>query len=52
VITPLLFYAVVKDTKASFLFRRPRWARLEPIRADLSEPEPLTAPAPRLVAAE
>ena len=37
-ITPLLFYAVVKDTRLSFLFKRPAWARLSP--------PPLPAPAP------
>lgn len=30
-ITPLLFYAVVKDTSWRFLFKRPAWARLEPL---------------------
>ncbi len=37
-ITPLLFYAVVKDTRLSFLFKRPAWARLSP--------PSLPAPAP------
>jgi uncharacterized membrane protein YcfT len=30
VIAPLLFYGAVKDTRLSFLFRRPDWARLPP----------------------
>jgi uncharacterized membrane protein YcfT len=29
-ITPLILYEAVKDTKLSFLFRRPDWARLTP----------------------
>jgi uncharacterized membrane protein YcfT len=43
-ITPLLFYAVVKDTSWRFLFKRPAWARLEP-------PRELAASRPRLDAA-
>ena len=31
-ITPLLFYAVVKYTRLSFLFERTAWARLKPAR--------------------
>jgi uncharacterized membrane protein YcfT len=30
-ITPLLFYAVVRDTSWRFLFKRPAWARLGPL---------------------
>ena len=54
-ITPLLFYAVVKDTPLRFLFKRPAWAKIEPARLPVpaSEPEPeFVASPPRLVAAE
>jgi uncharacterized membrane protein YcfT len=38
-ITPLILYEAVKDTKLSFLFRRPDWARLTPSAPQLvSEP--------------
>jgi uncharacterized membrane protein YcfT len=38
-ITPILFYEAVKNTRLSFLFRRPGWARLTP-----SAPLPATEP--------
>ncbi|MGE5260553.1 MAG: hypothetical protein ACM3MH_06705, partial [Actinomycetota bacterium] len=38
-ITPLILYEAVKDTKLSFLFRRPDWARLTP-----SAPQPASEP--------
>jgi hypothetical protein len=41
-ITPLLFFALVKNTRLSLLFKRPAWARAEPRRR----------PQPRLVSAE
>ena len=56
-ITPLLLYAVVKDTRLRFLFKRPAWAKLAPVRPPAPEPElelePATNARPaRLVAAE
>ena len=54
-ITPLLFYAAVRDTRARFLFKRPAWAKLEPARLPALAPEAdpeFAASPPRLMAAE
>jgi uncharacterized membrane protein YcfT len=44
VITPLLFFEAVKDTRLNFLFKRPDWARLPPAQGSA---EPKTAAARR-----
>jgi len=36
VITPLLFFEAVKETKLGFLFRRPDWARLPPAQTPVA----------------
>jgi uncharacterized membrane protein YcfT len=44
-ITPLLFYEAVKDTRLSFLFRRPDWARLTPSASLPASEQRRSAPA-------
>ena len=38
-VTPLLFYAAVKDTRLRFLFKRPAWARLAPASLPAKAPD-------------
>ena len=38
VVTPLLFFLAVRNTKARYLFKRPAWAHLAPVRRQVLAP--------------
>ncbi len=44
-VTPLLFYAAVRDTRLGFLFKRPDWARLPPDQTPVAEIRHRSSPA-------